>query len=420
MSRAATPRTPLHVQPHVRQLERVLRVFLGCAPDVPLTIEQARLRTAALPDVVISWTSARGTAAGLAKEGHSHAYRFVVLPSQSKPRWILPYAPGKGIDGWELYVPYSRKARFAKALFARIGAIRWPGWARDPVLVTSQKPLAIMTLVCEATAEKEVLCALSVGTPGTFQKLTVQVMRPDGSILGYLKMPLTDRAEQRLRHEAEIVEQLHQFPSLRPHIPALLFAGLWRGRFVVFQSRVPGEMGPVRFTTIQERFLGVLQGCRPSIASAEGLLQQTGRQWEAARGLLGARWHGLGSQTMKIALRELRGSRVACGLHHGDFAPWNTRVDRGNLSVFDWESAECAAPTLWDQFHFLSQAECVLKERVGQQNTPDIRTANRALYLLYLLNSTAQAAQEGARQFAIDYREKQIVRQLASLGSASA
>ena len=123
---------------------------------------------------------------------------------------------------------------------------------------------------------------------------------------------------------------------------------------------------------------------------------------------------------MKIALRELRGSRVACGLHHGDFAPWNTRVDRGNLSVFDWESAECAAPTLWDQFHFLSQAECVLKERVGQQNTPDIRTANRALYLLYLLNSTAQAAQEGARQFAIDYREKQIVRQLASLGSASA
>ncbi len=42
-----------------------------------------------------------------------------------------------------------------------------------------------------------------------------------------------------------------------------------------------------------------------------------------------------------------------------------------------------------------------------------VREQNRALYLLYLLDSTIQAVEEEARQFAIDYREKEIRRCLA-------
>ena len=79
--------------------------------------------------------------------------------------------------------------------------------------------------------------------------------------------------------------------------------------------------------------------------------------------------------------------------------------------MFDWESARYDAPSLWDQFHFLTQTECVLKAHHAASSL--VREQNRSLYLLYLLDSTIQAVEEEARQFAIDYREKEIRRCLA-------
>jgi hypothetical protein len=422
MSSASIARVAVQTPPQVRSFEGALRIFLGCAPDDPLTIEDALLaKGTALPDVVISWTQAPDTMMGLASQGHSHLYRLAVLPSRSQPRWILPHAGGRrGIDGFQFYMPYSRVARLVKALVVEMRATGWQGWVRDSVLIASRKPLPIESLAREATGEEEIVFALSLGTPGTFQKLTVQVMRKDGSILGYVKMPLTDGAEQRLKHEAEVVRQLHRYSGLRPHIPTLLFAGRWNRTFVVFQSPLPGGMGPARFTDIHEGFLQVLQSCQPSRLPGESLIQGTARKWEHAARFLGARWHSLGRETLKIASRELGGSKILSGLHHGDFAPWNTRADREHLYVFDWESAEYDAPILWDQFHFLAQTECVLKEKQENRDYMDVRTQNHALYLLYLLSSAAQAAQEGAKQFAIDYREKQILRQLSEFAPANA
>jgi len=53
----------------------------------------------------------------------------------------------------------------------------------------------------------------------------------------------------------------------------------------------------------------------------------------------------------------------------------------------------------------------VLNARHAQQSM--IREQNRALYMLYLLDSTIQGIEEETRQFAIDYREKEICRCLA-------
>jgi len=192
----------------------------------------------------------------LARHGYTLQHRFAILPFRTQPRWLLPLTSARRtIDGFELYTPYSRATRLMKALVVRVRATGWEGWVRHSVLIAARDPLPIEELATDVTGERHLTFAVSLGTPGPVQKLTVQVMRTDGKILGYLKMPLKPGAEQRLRHEADTIEKLQRFAKIRAHIPRLLFAGSWEGRFVVFQSAIEGEAGPVRMSERHEEIL---------------------------------------------------------------------------------------------------------------------------------------------------------------------
>ena len=391
-------------------LEEALRVFLGWDREDPLPVaEKLRNNGAALPNAVISWNAAPGIAEQLARQGHTRQHRFAVLPSRNQPRWLLPLTSDRrAIDGFELYTPYSRATRLMKALVVRVRAIGWEGWVRHSVLVAARAPLPIEKLASEITGEKHLTFAFSLGTPGSVQKLTVQVMCGDGAILGYLKMPLKSGAEQRLRREADVLQKLHSFPRLRAHIPQLLFAGTWDGRYAVFQSAIDGEGGPVRWTQRHEEFLKILHSCEPSILPGSRVVQKIGHRWDQVSTRLGTSWQRLGHEALRIASGELNSLQLSCGIQHGDFVPWNTHLHPNGLLLFDWESAAWQVPVLWDKFHFLSQTECHLNLHHQESGAVDVRNTNRALYLLYLLNSVAQLSDEEAVAFSFHYREKQL------------
>ncbi len=391
--------------------EDALRLFAGSAPDVPTMDEVELLKKGCkLPEVVISWSATPDLLKRLASNRYTRMHRFAALPSRKRPRWFLPQIHGRHrVDGFEIYTPFSRSGRLLKALTVKLRKTACRGWMGDSVLIASRTALPIESLVSDITGESQLIFSLSLGTPGTFQKLTVQVMKSDGAILGYLKMPLTEGARQRLRHEGTFLRKLSGFPKLQAHIPRLLFAGSWGGNDIVFQSALEGETGPVSFTQLHEDFLQKLQSCQPSISPGEAVIRDTARRWGKIAPRLGTRWQNLGQEALRIAAQELRATAVACGIQHGDLTPWNTRLHQGRLSIFDWESGASNAPNLWDRFHFLVQTECVLNKKHETREQPDLREQNRGLYLLYLLHSTAQTAEEEAKQFAIDYREEQII-----------
>ena len=397
-------------------LEDALRLFVGGALDVP-TMDEVELLKAGckLPEVVISWSPTSEFLKHLAINGYTRMHRFAALPSRKRPRWFLPQAHGRHpVDGFEIYAPFSPSGRLMKAITVKLRKTAWQGWVGDSVLIASRTALPIESLVSDITGESQLIYSLSLGTPGTFQKLTVQVMRSDGSILGYLKMPLTNGARQRLRHEGTFLRKLSGFPKLQAHIPRLLFADSWRGNDIVFQSALEGETGPVSFTQLHEDFLQKLQSCQPSVSPGETVIRDTASKWEKIAPHLGARWQNLGKEALRIAAREIRAIGVPCGIQHGDLTPWNTRLHQGRLAIFDWESGSSNAPNLWDRFHFLAQTECVLNKKPEVREQPDLREQNRGLYLLYLLHSTAQTAEEEAKQFAIDYREEQMIRYVSA------
>jgi len=62
------------------------------------------------------------------------------------------------------------------------------------------------------------------------------------------------------------------------------------------------------------------------------------------------------------AAKALQDARFHPAIHHGDFAPWNVRVDAaGTWHVLDWERGEFLGPPAWDWFHWVIQHEILAR-----------------------------------------------------------
>lgn len=203
-------------------------------------------------------------------------------------------------------------------------------------------------------AAREGACAVLCGSPGPLQKVTVLYPSQGDTPARVAKVALRASADEAVAGEERWLRQLNAAPVLAPYVPRLTAAGALAGgrRYVAMDALEGTDAAPV-FGEAQRRFLAALAGAgRTSLpwSQSPSLLRLSARVREQA-GLYG-RWRGV----IEDALAEVEvriGTKVlpAC-LVHGDFAPWNLRVDGDRLHVFDWEYAQAGANPLQDFFHF--------------------------------------------------------------------
>ena len=76
---------------------------------------------------------------------------------------------------------------------------------------------------------------------------------------------------------------------------------------------------------------------------------------------------------------------------HGDFAPWNMKVDRrtGRCVVFDWERGQLSGVPGWDWFHFVIQSGVLVKKISAAGLREELET------LLYSENFKSYANRSG-------------------------
>jgi len=287
--------------------------------------------------------------------------------------------------------------------------LSWLGWAQSGVALASKGPLPLEVLVAEVTGETAPAFALSLGSPDRFRKVTAQVMRPTGEILGYIKLPLTEGATERVRHEAARLASLWGFADLRRHIPRVLHAGEWGDSYILFQSSGPAGSGPTEFGRAHEEFLLALRSAHQVEKPGSVLVEEAARSWRQLQPLLNSEWTELGEKALERARQALTGRKVSCGISHGDFAPWNTRMEDGRLFVYDWESAAWEAPLEWDRIHFHVQVSSLLGRTNGWVGHFERTPKEKAVFLLYLLNSLRPILKEGA---ALKYERAKFRKQL--------
>jgi hypothetical protein len=342
-------------------------------------------------------------------QGDPMRHRFAVLPSRQEPRYLLPLGDSRTtLESLRVYTPYALGARLRKSLLAQIVKTGWSGWAMHSLHVG--EPVGLTALVTNVTGERNPAFAMSLATPGKYRKLTIQVMRSGGETLGYIKLGLTTPAGERVRHEAGVLEDLS---ALRPYVPRVLYAGEWQNNYMLFQSPLEGRPGPAQLSGMHVEFLERLAAIRRVDKSGLQVVEEVGARWKEVTWRCDWRWQQLGTATLAAARRELENVRVACGFWHGDFAPWNTRVQDGRLSVFDWESCGDGVPLGWDTFHFSVQVASLLKK--GWRTKFDLTGAPgaRGLFLLYLLASLGKSLDERAEANpGLEYRKQALMSEL--------
>ena len=348
----------------------------------------------AVEDPLLSFSTSPQSVRALKNDGYTNCHSFVAIPSRSLPRWVLPIGDRRAMAAaTDIYKPHKMAPRLGKRIVAEMmtrGCTRWLG---SRLLLASKTPSPLESLVQAVTGEQKPVFALSFGRLAAVRKLTVQVMRPDGEILGYIKLPLTEPATERVRHEAAVLERLSTFPKLLPHIPRLLHAGEWSDGYMLFQSPLQGKPGPTAVTRLHEIFFETLWSVYRLQRSGLSLVEEVGTRWQNAVRRLDSTWEVLGKEVLHKSAEYLARRTVSCGICHGDFAPWNTRRADGRLFVFDWESTQWDAPGSWDLFHFTLQTEVssLKTERCRKLlATSDVDGS----YMLYLLNSVMQFLHE--------------------------
>jgi hypothetical protein len=338
----------------------------------------------------------------------AYARRFAVVPDLEHARMFIPMDNGAvSAAGFELYSPAkfsSRLKRAAAQLAARVG---FGGWHRDEIWIAARQTPPLEKLAARLFPGREFRLALSAGAPepARNRKCSVAVLAMDGTPLAFAKLPGSELATRLVRREADVLCALaRRFSGEGGVVPRLLHAGEDDGQYALFQSPLPGTPTSPKLAEPHRRFLHHLRfpgERRP--ASASGFFQEL----RARVGALGEESSDL-RRALDRVLPALDALIVPRTIIHGDFAPWNIRLQPGGktIGVYDWEYGQLDGLPLIDDTHFLLQNGLLLNdwpvERAVQalgascHREPDYRPEQvRALQAVYCVDSIARLLEEG-------------------------
>ena len=287
---------------------------------------------------------------------------YAVVPGMQDPRWILPLRPGRVAGrSLDLYQPSRTGARVKKLAFrflARTGFARIVAEDRFRHFRAGSEPSPsrLEDRASEILGRPRVCCSLFTGTPPAGRKVTAQLMDENGEVLGYGKMSPDPRVFPLLENERDCLTRLNSWNPESFIAPGLLhFGDLGRVK-ALFQAVPPGKPSPgpevmrdVHVDVMVELYK--LSGKKLNVSRSRSLSNIEARL-EGFAGKVRADRADLLREGLDRVRRELNGSDALLGLAHGDFTPWNTRVHRGRLYVFDWEWARSDAPPFQDLYHF--------------------------------------------------------------------
>jgi hypothetical protein len=335
--------------------------------------------------------------------GFSYVRRYAVVPGLADARWFIPRDNvSVAAAALRMYAAYRIAARLLRVGAQLATRLRLPFWYGDKLVIASREPFPLERALAEPFEEANIRLAFSSGTAGPARKPLIQILRPSGDILGYAKLGINQTTHRLVRNEGKILRSLNEDPRAASAVPKLLLEDEVCGRPVAVQSPLCGRPGPIESTSVHDRFLASLQGqqCRPVTAS------QLFGNIERRVAVLADR-----PPILRIALDGVRPIlerlSMPSTIVHGDFAPWNLRIQGRQVRAFDWEYGELDGIPLVDDLHHALQAGFLLRGWALERALTylgSVQAANRlslraeeiaAIEVLYLVDVCSRRLEEG-------------------------
>jgi hypothetical protein len=319
---------------------------------------------------------------------------FAILPNERSPRWLLPLDSRGGtrraLDQVRVFAPGAKAAKVVLQFAAAVGVL--PRVTKT-LSVSGNSGLSLFDKIAQITGHSDANFAVTFGTPSGYRKLTVSVMRPDGTVVAFVKVAMTQEATTRIRHEAEMLKALSR-TALSNLVPQVLFDGEWNGQTALCVSAGPAEASPLQFSVRHRALLEVLWSIRPAARDAQVLVTEVAAEINTLGAVLDPESTSVVSAAIGRACQELKNVQISCGLSHGDFTPWNLHTAKDALFVFDWEAAEWDRPNLWDIAHFDTQLVTLLGHKSRYREITRWMLSAQGLYILFLVKTIADACRE--------------------------
>lgn len=332
-----------------------------------------------LTSVLWSAPDLRVTLGGGAPPGYRPVESYAILPDARRARFLIPVAEPRSaaasVTAYNaLRPPKVRAVRAAIGAGIRAGASRVV--LRDRLTVSAPRGAnddelgewLLSERLRRELDEPVVRGAIGIGRGGPFRKPVLQLFRPDGTAVGYVKTGWNEVTRGLVRTEGRM---LAACAARRPGsmlVPGLLHRGSWRGLEIAVAAPLPSAIRRYRPRRVAPpldatRDVAELFGRRSGPLAESAYWLRTRERLMAMAGRIPEEVSGAAASFARTIEERHGGERMWFGAWHGDWAPWNMARLGKRLVVWDWEHGAPDVPLGFDVLHFHFQLAFIADER---------------------------------------------------------
>ncbi|MEM3434358.1 MAG: hypothetical protein QXP27_09335, partial [Candidatus Methanomethyliaceae archaeon] len=173
------------------------------------------------------------------KPGRSQGIPFGKLLLPDGRGYLVPLSHSRKVAARSLsiYSAQGTKAKLAKGVLEAgfcLGVCRWllPKVELDVLGNGGQDP-SLLAFLQNLFGRSDLAFAISLGTPGPHRKPTIQVLAPDGQILGYAKVGWNENTRCLIENERKALEIFNNSLFRYSAFPKVLYYGEWNGKLLL-------------------------------------------------------------------------------------------------------------------------------------------------------------------------------------------
>lgn len=200
-----------------------------------------------------------------------------------------------------------------------------------------------------------------MGTPGYYRKVTIAKIQHSG-VSEFIKVPISFASERNILNEKRVLEWLPSYQFTSFEFPDGVKK--MQGGALKQNNRLSYSFQQNQFTRPVQLVLSEIASVtmKQSLLWNVPMINAVQNNLEILKGNL----RGIYLECFRSAEQMFNSipktQEIYTTFAHGDFTPWNLKLNKDSAYVYDWEFARSEMPLFYDAFHFLIQSSIYTKK----------------------------------------------------------